>query len=136
MRSIKAVVVGSLFIVIVGLLVQLAYVFLAVGYTSLAKSYPFLNDISIYFRYLIGIPVFFLIMFIGGYITADLAEKKVLLHCLVVAFITIGIMMTSAMENMQLTITGLVISVLALTSTLAGGWYWQRGRTTKHITPE
>jgi len=127
MRSIKAVVVGSLFIIIVGLLVQLAYVFLAVGYTSLAKSYPFLNDISIYFRYLIGIPVFFLVMFIGGYITADLAKHKALLHCLVVAFITIGVMMISALDNMQLTVSGLVISVLALASTLAGGWYWQRG---------
>ena len=126
MRSIKAVVVGSLFIVIVGLLIQLAYVFLAVGYTSLAKSFPFLNDISVYFRYLIGIPVFFLVMFIGGYITADLAKQKALLHCLVVAFITIGIMMFSALDNMQLTITGIVISLLALTSTLAGGWYWQR----------
>jgi hypothetical protein len=127
MRSIKAVVVGCLFIVVVGLLIQLAYVFLAVGYTSLAKTYPFLNDISIHFRYLIGIPVFFLVMFIGGYITADLAKHKALLHCLVVAFITIGVMMFSALKNMQLTVSGLVISALALASTLAGGWYWQRG---------
>lgn len=129
MRSIKAIVVGCLFILIVGLLVQLAYVFLAVGYNSLAKSFPFLNDISIYFRYLIGIPVFFLIMFIGGYITADLAKQKALLHCLVVAFITIGVMMISALENMQLTITGLVVSLLALVSTLLGGWYWQKDQT-------
>ena len=128
MRSIKAVVVGSLFIIVVGLLVQLAYVFLAVGYTSLAKTYPFLNDISIYFRYLVGIPVFFLLMFIGGYITADLAKHKALLHCLAVAFITIGVMMISALENMQLTVSGLIISMLALASTLAGGWYWQRGK--------
>lgn len=126
MRSIKAVVVGSLFIIVIGLLVQLAYVFLAVGYTSLAKTYPFLNDISIYFRYLIGIPVFFLLMFTGGYITADLAKHKALLHCLAVAFITIGVMMLSALENMQLTVSGLIISMLALASTLAGGWYWQR----------
>ena len=131
MRSIKAIVVGSLFILIVGLLVQLAYVFLAVGYTSLAKSFPFLNDISIYFRYLIGIPVFFLIMFFGGYITADLAKQKALLHCLVVAFITISVMMISALDNMQLTLSGVVISLLALSSTLAGGWYWQRGKITK-----
>ena len=131
MRSIKAIVVGSLFILIFGLLVQLAYVFLAVGYTSLAKSFPFLNDISIYFRYLIGIPIFFLIMFFGGYITADLAKQKALLHCLVVAFITISVMMISALDNMQLTLSGVVISVLALSSTLAGGWYWQRGKIAK-----
>ena len=129
MRSIKAVIVGSLFIIVVGLFVQLAYVFLAVGYNSLAKTYPFLNDISIYFRYLVAIPVYFLLMFTGGYITADLAKHKVLLHCLAVAFITIGVAMFSALENMymQLTVSGLVISILALASTLAGGWYWQRG---------
>jgi hypothetical protein len=127
MRSIKAVVVGSLFIIIVGLIIELAYIFLAVGYNSLAKSYPFLNEISIYFRYLFGIPVLFLVMFLGGYITADLAKQKVLLHCLIVAFITIGVMMLSALENMQLTLSGLIVSVLALTSTLIGGWYWQRG---------
>jgi len=127
MRSIKAVVVGSLFIIIVGLIIELAYIFLAVGYNSLAKSYPFLNEISIYFRYLFGIPVLFLVMFLGGYITADLAKQKVLLHCLIVAFITIGVMMLSALENMQLTLSGLIVSVLALASTLIGGWYWQRG---------
>ena len=131
MRSIKAIVAGSLFILIVGLLIQLAYVFLAVGYTSLAKSFPFLNDISVYFRYLIGIPVFFLVMFIGGYITADLANQKALLHCLIVALITISIMMFSALDNMQWTVTGLMISILALASTLAGGWYGQRGQTGK-----
>lgn len=128
MRSIKAVIVGSLFIIVIGLLVQLAYVFLAVGYTILAKSYPYLNDISIYFRYLIGIPVFFLLMFFGGYITADLAKHKALLHCLAVVFITIGVMMLAALEKMQLTVSGVIISMLALASTLAGGWYWQRGK--------
>ena len=80
MRSIKAILAGSLFIIVVGLLVELAYVFLAVGYNSLVKSYPFLNEISGYLRYLIGIPIIFFVMFIGGVITADIARQKVLLH--------------------------------------------------------
>ena len=129
MRSLKAVIVGSLFIIIVGLLIELAYIFLAVGYNTLAKSYPWLTDIRVYFRYVFGIPILFLLMFLGGYITADLARQKVLLHCLVVAVITIGVMMLSALENMQMTLSGLVVSILALAATLAGGWYWQRGLT-------
>jgi len=127
MRSLKAILAGSLFIIVVGLLIELAYVFLAVGYNSLAKEYPVLNDIDIYFRYLLGIPVIFIVMFIGGVITADLAKQHVLLHCLVVAFITIGVMMVNAMENMQMTLSGVVVSLLALVSVLSGGWYWLRG---------
>jgi len=76
MRSIKAIIAGSLFIIAAILLMQLAYVFIAVGYNSLAKHYPFLNDISGYFRYFIGIPVFMLIMFSGGCITAYIADSK------------------------------------------------------------
>jgi hypothetical protein len=125
MKSIKAILAGSLFIVTVGLLVELAYVFLAVGYNNLAKSYPVLNEISIYFRYFIGIPVIFLIMFIGGIITADLAQQRVLLHCFIVGLITITVMMTTAMENMQMTLSGLVVTLLSLVATLSGGFYWQ-----------
>jgi len=128
MQSIKAILAGTLFIIVVGLLVELAYVFLAVGYNSLAKSHPFLNEVSSYFRYLIGIPVIFLVMFVGGVITADIARQKVLLHCLIVACITIGVMMVTAMENMQMTLSGLVVSLLGLVTTLSGGWYWQRSQ--------
>lgn len=133
MRSIKAVVAGVLFIVVAGLVIQLAYIFLAVGYNSLARNYPFLYEISIYFRYLIGIPSFFLVMFVGGLITADIAQKKVLLHCLLVALITIGMMLASVVDYMDLTFSGLVVFVLAATSTVAGGWYWQRKWAKKGI---
>jgi drug/metabolite transporter (DMT)-like permease len=126
MRSIKAILAGSLFIIVVGLFVELAYVFLAVGYNNLAKSYPFLNEVSGYLRYLIGIPIIFFVMFIGGVITADIARQKVLLHCLIVACITIGVMMVTAMKNMQMTLSGVVVSLLALVSVLSGGWYWLR----------
>lgn len=127
MRSIKAIVIGSLFIVIVTLLLQLAYIFIAVGYNALAKNYLFLNDIGGYFKYIIGFPVFMAIMFVGGYITASIANMKALLHCVVVALITVGGMMYSAMENSNLTLTGIVVMMLALSATSAGGLYWQNG---------
>lgn len=129
MRSIKAVLVGSLFIIVVGLVVQLAYIFLAVGYNDLAKSHPFLDEIGIYFRFLIGIPIIFLIMFIGGYITADIARQKVQLHCLIVALLTVGTMTVSALDQAELTFTGFAVFVLALAATMAGGLFWQRGQS-------
>lgn len=127
MKSIKAIAIGSLFIIILGLVVQLAYIFLAVGYNDLAKSYPFLNEFGVYFRILIGIPVIFLLMFIGGYITADIAKTKVLLHCLIVALLTVGAMTVSALDQAELTFTGFAVFVLAVASTLAGGLFWRRG---------
>ena len=135
MKSIKAIVVGSLFIIVVILLLQLAYIFIAVAYNALAKDFPLLNDVSGYFRYLIGIPVFVLIMFVGGYITAYTSNMKSSmsagLHCMAVGLITSGSMMYSAVENSTLTTTGIVVFILALVATTAGGLYWQNDNKLK-----
>ena len=131
MRSIKAIVVGSVFIFVVLLLLGLIYIFLAVGYYALAADFPLLNDITDLFRYLVGIPVFMSTMFAGGYITASIANMhaniKVLFHCLVVGLITVGSMMYSAMGYSSLTITGIVVIILALSASSAGGFSWLRG---------
>ena len=127
MRSIKAIVTGSLFIVVVVLVMQLAYIFVAVGYNALAKDYPFLNDIAGSFLYLVGIPLLMAIMFAGGYITAAIAKIKVFVHCSVVVFITVGGMTLWAMEGGELTLTGVFIFVLALVAANAGGLYWGKG---------
>ena len=125
MKSIKAVFFGCLFIIFVGLVLQLAYIFLAVGYIELAQSFPFLNEIDEYFRYLVGFPIFFLIMFVGGYITADIAEKNVLLPCFIVGLLTAGSMLASAIYDYELTTSGYFLFGLALVLPMAGGWYWQ-----------
>jgi len=130
MKSIIAIIAGCAFVIIVILLMQLLYIFVAVGYNALANDFPWLKDITEIFRYLIGIPVFVAVMFAGGYITANIAEKEdrvtVLLHCMTVAFITVGGMLYSAMENASLTVTGIVVFVLALIATSVGGLYWQK----------
>ena len=135
MRSIKAIVVGSLFVVVVFLILQLAYVFIAVGYNALAADFPFLKDITGIFRYLLGLPVLMVTMFIGGYITAGIANVhtniKVWFHCFAVGFITVGGMMYSALENSSLTLTGIVVIIIALSASSAGGFYWLRDNRDK-----
>ena len=131
MRSIKAIVAGCVFILVVILLLQLVYIFIAVGYNVLAKDYPLLNDIAGSFRYIIGIPVFVAIMFIGGYITANIANTKVWLHCLAVGLITAGGMIYPTLENSDITTTGIVIFILSIVATAAGGLYWQNGNIIK-----
>jgi len=130
MRSLLAVVAGSVFIVVVILLLQLAYIFIAVGYNALASDFPFLNDIAGLFRYLVGIPVLIATMFAGGFITANTADEcsdiKVFFYCLVVGAITAGGMMYSAMEKADITLTGIVVTVLAISASSVGGLYWLR----------
>ena len=132
MRSIKAIIVGSVFIFVTLLLLQLAYVFIAVGYIELVAYLPFLNNITGVFRYLVGIPVYMITMFIGGFITASIANVhtniKVLFHCLAVGLITVGSMMYSVVENSSLSITGIVVTILALGATSAGGFYWLKNK--------
>jgi len=131
MRSLKAIVAGSVFIIIVGLLFQLAYILSAVAYMYVAKSYPFLNDIAVYFKYLIGFPVFFMLMFAGGYITADLSPRQILPNCLLVALITMSLTMLSALSYSEMTVTGVIVLLVAVVSTLTGGWYWQHEQLKK-----
>jgi len=126
MNSIKAILAGILFISIVTLLIQLAIIFLTVGYHYLAKSLPLLHEISVYFRYFLAYPIFFVVLFTGGYITAAIAKKRVLLHCLLVACVTVGISTLSALDYMTLTLTGMLLILLALFSVVFGGWYWHK----------
>jgi hypothetical protein len=137
MRSLKAIAAGCLFIIVVIMFMQLAFIFIAVGYNALAKDYPLLNEISGSFRYIIGIPVFLVTMFFGGYLTATIADSRilarVLLHCFAVGLITAGGMMYSALENTNLTSTGIIVFLLALVATTAGGLYWQKNSKTNDI---
>ena len=126
MNSLKAIISGVIFIFITTLLMQLAYIFIAVGYNNLAKDYPYLHEISGVFRYLIAIPVFLGIMFLGGYLTATIARSKELLHSMIVGAITISTMMWFALSNAELTKMGILINVLMLLCTVLGGWYWIR----------
>ena len=126
MNSIKAIVVGSLFIIIVNLIMQLVFIFIAVGYNALAKDFPFLNDITGVFRYVVGIPLFTASVFFGGYITAQIANMKVLLHCAVVALVIVSGLIVPTLEYSSLTTTGIVIIFLVFGGTMAGGWYWQK----------
>lgn len=126
MRSVKAILAGCVFIIVTLVIIQLAIVFLNVGYNSLAKYFPFLNEISHYFRYLVAYPVFFLVMFMGGYLTASLAQRLLVLHCLAVGVITLGVSMMAAADYMTVTLAGMLVVLLALLSTLAGGFYWQK----------
>lgn len=126
MKSLVAIASGSLFIIIAVSVLQLVALFVMFGYTHLEHAYPSLKDISGIFRYLVAIPVFILVMFIGGYITAALATTYVVILAAIVGVITAVGMLWLALENADLTITGMVLFVLMIIATILGAMYWQK----------
>lgn len=128
MRSILAIVSGSAFIIFVILLLQLAFLFITIGYNALAVDYPFLKEIAPLFKYIVALPIFVATVFAGGYITANIAgmdtRNRVWAHCFAVGLITVGSMMYAALANANLTITGFVATILAFVALLAGGSFW------------
>ena len=69
---------------------------------------------------------------IALFIDADIANVhtniKVLFHCFAVGSITVGGMMYSAMENSNLTLIGIAVIVIGLSSFSAGDFYWLRDK--------
>lgn len=128
MKVLIAIVVSCMFIFIVIFVMQLLYVFVAVGYIELAKEYPIMNSFVGVLRYLVGIPFFLATMFAGGYLAANIANIETRIKVLLLSF-AVGIFTTSGiiyptLENSSLTITGIVIFILALIATTAGGICW------------
>lgn len=126
MNSLKAIISGVIFIFVAALLMQLAYLFIAIAYNSVAKDYPYLHEISWIFRYILAIPFFLGIMFLGGYLTAAIARSKQIIHSGIVGAIAIIAMMWLALSNAQLTSMGIIINLLMLLFTILGGWYYMR----------
>lgn len=133
MKDVKAIMSGSIFIGVSILVLQLVVLFAMVAYNIAAKDYPFLKDISgDLYRYLLGIPIFIIVMFLGGYLTAAVGQGKVLQNCLMVGVITSAATMFLALENAVLTTTGIVMIVLMIGATVLGGMYWQRRQSKQH----
>lgn len=126
MNSIKAIVIGGLFIVISLLLLQLLYLFLAVAFNQLMLDYPVLGTSGKFLRYIVGIPVLLLIMFYGGYLTAEFASRNEVLHSAVTGVLLSAGMLVMALQNTQLTTLGTLIALLLVITTAAGGLYWKR----------
>lgn len=122
----KSLLAGFFYIVVLGLVIQLVFMFVAMGYTELIKAYPWISAFGGYIGYAIGIAVYFLLMASGGLITAALAKNNILLHCLIVGSSTTALSVLSSQNNDELTYLSLVFVLLGIAFTVAGGEYWKK----------
>ena len=123
MKSVKAILIGGGFIVISLLLIQLVYLFVVVGYNYLIREYGFEMGMSESIGSVIWGGVYLLVMFYGGYITAEYSESQALAHSALVGVLVTAIMVAMALQNTQLTLTGVVLAIASVAITVAGGIY-------------
>lgn len=130
MLSIKSLLAGFFYIVILGLVVQLVFMFVAMGYTELVKAYPWVSTFGGYLGYAVGMVVYFLLMASGGLLTAVLAKSNILAHCLIVGTSTTALSVLSSQNNDELTYLSLIFVILGAAFTVAGGEYWKNNYQT------
>jgi hypothetical protein len=126
MQSLKSLLAGFFYIVALGLVIQLIFMFVAMGYTELTNAYPWVSVFGGYVGYIVGIIVYFLLMASGGLLTAAIARKNIVVHCMVVGSSTTLLSVLSSQNNDELTYLSLVFVITGIAFTLAGGEYWKR----------
>ena len=126
MQSLKALLAGFFYIIILGLVIQLIFMFVAMGYTELTRAYPWISAFGGYIGYAVGIVVYFLLMASGGLITASLAKSNTLVHCFIIGASTTLLSVLSSQNNNELTYFSLVFVIAGICFTIAGGVYWNK----------
>lgn len=129
--SLKALFIGTISIVVMGLTLQLIFLLLATGYTNLLKAYPEFSVIGTGLSYVTGIIAYFFIMSLGGYITAHLARKNVHLHCLLVSGFVVGFSLITSVRSDNFTYISILFAASGLAFCIIGGRVWLKHSLTE-----
>ncbi len=123
MQYMKAFLTGFFFIVVFGLCIQLAYMFLAMWYVDLVKTFPWVAIFGGYVSYIVGFVVYFLLMAIGGLLTASIAMKNQIVMCFLVGVSSTGLSILSLNNYNEYTTFSILFIVSGILFTIVGGWY-------------
>ncbi|MCW8907401.1 MAG: hypothetical protein OQL28_09125 [Sedimenticola sp.] len=124
--SVKALLSGSLTILVLGLLMQLLFVAIAVGQLIFTRHFPGLEWLAQGLLYLCGLLLLLLTMAGGGYVAAWVASERLYLHAALAALIGGGISFVQSLGVGGLTLTGVLLFLLGVPFALAGSWLRQR----------
>jgi hypothetical protein len=128
MISWKALLAGCATILVLGLLVQLAFIFVVVGFNAVAASWPPLVPWGRPLAYVSGTLVYFGIMSTAGYLTAEIARRHVLLHALITGSLVTGASLLLSLGSGKLTVMSLAFFLSGIVFTLSGALLWRRRR--------
>jgi hypothetical protein len=122
----KALLAGSVTILIFGLMMQLVFVSAAAGQMIFSQHFPQWAQLTKWALYILGLLLFLLTMALGGYIAARLARQQIQLHGILVALLAGSVSFAQSLTVGGLTWFGLVFFIIGIPFTLLGCWYWKR----------
>lgn len=122
----KALVLGFLTIVVLGLAMQLLFLIMATGATILIKHYPEFSSHERLILLSIGLPLYFIVMFIGGHVTAAIAQYRVIAHCALVAFLGVGLSLWVSFSAGGVSLMSGFFLLAGVTFSVLGGLRWKR----------
>ncbi len=99
LNSLKAISYGIISIIFLGLCNQLLLIMGLVAYGSLAKTYPLLSDWSQTFTYVLGGSGYFIVMFIGGFITTMAALSNHYRYSIIAALLGSSLSLYMSLKN-------------------------------------
>ncbi|TVO70054.1 hypothetical protein [Sedimenticola selenatireducens] len=120
----KALLAGTVTILVFGLIMQLVFVSTAAGQMIFSQHFPQWAQVTQWALYALGLLLFLLTMSLGGYIAARLAKQHLLFHGVLVAVLTGSVTFAQSLSVGGLTWFGLVFFILGIPFTLFGCWYW------------
>ena len=120
----KALLAGSATIIFLGLLLQLLFLLAATGYTLVIREHPDWQSLGTVLAYALGIFSYFLIMSIGGYITANIARRHVYRHAIVIGAATTGLSLISSLQAGNITFTSISFIIAGIGFTAFGAYIW------------
>jgi hypothetical protein len=126
MNNIKAILGGFFAIIFMGLLAQLIFLFIGMGYFSLVKKFPSLSFLAETTTFLL-FAITAVVAFFGGMLTANLDRKAVAINCLVVGSMAGTLTLVPTLINdYEITVNGVLLLMVFLLATVAGGLYWKK----------
>ncbi|MCW8935672.1 MAG: hypothetical protein OQK98_13180 [Gammaproteobacteria bacterium] len=120
MISIKALLISIVTMIFLGLIFELIFLFVDIGYNSLIKSYPFTESFRQAFNYLFVLFGLFFIMSTGGYLTALYAKKYVVAHSVFSASVICGIALYATSSGYDFTLMSVLFVIIGIAFSLYG----------------
>jgi len=126
LNSLKAITLGVTTIFILGLVNQLVLIMAAVAYNSLIKVYPSFAPWSPIFTYVLaGIGVF-IVMALGGLVTAKNAVEHAYTKAIIAAIIGSSISLYLSLQEEIFTPIAFFFLLYAVCSSVIGCWVWHK----------
>lgn len=126
LNSLKAISLGVISIFILGLVNQLVLIMATVGYHSLVEFSPALKPWSQVFIYVLGGIGFFIVMAVGGLVTAMAALERAYLKAIIASVLGCSISLYLSLKDDIFTPIAFFFVSFGVLSSLIGCWLWKK----------